>query len=224
MSSWTPTHSIGLSGRLSGRCASKMLLIIPFLVSCWADVAFVAEAAESEIANVFLQFTGHIAHQVQIDKQQFAAAEVCTYWFYQQLKPKPSNPHVQPTSHTTRASDAENCRTKYPQGIDGARDEWSRTQSSLSLSLTFYEFALVGDADDDGQYSDAELRDILEAFGLTLETPMPEPVMLATLNNKFDTVRKFGGLEMLMASMETLHDKGYRFTSQDREALSRIMG
>jgi len=190
------------------------------LFSWWAGHASAVRAD-----SVFLQFTAHIARQVQIDKQQFAAAEVCTRWFYQQLKPKAPNPLVRPTSGRTHpSSESDDCRMKYPRGIDGARDEWSRTQSSLSLSLTFYEFALVGDANDDGQYSEAELRDILDAFGLTVESGLPEPIMLTTLNNKFDAIRKFGGLELLMASMETLHGKGYRFTSQDREALNRVMG
>jgi hypothetical protein len=176
--------------------------------------------------NVFLQFTGHIADQVQIDKEQFAAAEVCTRWFYQQLKPKsPRGTPAQPISNAlTAVPESHECQSRYPKGIDGARDEWSRTQSSLSLSLTFYEFALVGDRNDDGQYSDAELRDILEAFGLAVETPLTDPITVATLNNKFDAVRKFGGLEVLLASMEALQGKGYRFTLQDREALGRIMG
>jgi hypothetical protein len=82
--------------------------------------------------------------------------------------------------------------------------------------------------DDDGQYSDTELRDIFESIGLdTLRFDGQSQIaelLLTTLNNKFDAIRKFGGLEPLMTSMGTLYDKGYRFTTQDREALDRIMG
>ena len=158
-----------------------------------------------------------------MDKHEFVAAEACTHWFYQQLKPKRPDGSARPT-----ALETNECRSKYPNGINGARDEMSRTQSSLSLSLTFYEFALVGDRDDDGLYNETELQDIFESIGLqarrsTGEAAVPD-LLLATLNNKFDAIRKFGGLEPLMTSMGTLYDKGYRFTTQDREALDRIMG
>jgi hypothetical protein len=179
-------------------------------------------SAQPDFPGVFVQFTAHIARQVELDKQQFVAAEACTHWFYQQLKPKRPNTQAQPTAQGTEMA-SDDCRAKYPQGINGARDEMSRTQSALSLSLTFYEFALVGDRDDDGLYSDLELHDILEAFGFGGEALLPD-LLLATLNNKFDAIRKFGGLEPLMTSMGTLYDKGYRFTTQDREALDRIMG
>jgi hypothetical protein len=181
-----------------------------------------AITAQPEPAGIFAEFTAHIARQVALDKQQFVAAEACTVWFYQQLKPKRPNAKAQPTAAPT-AMDSDECRAKYPQGINGARDEMSRTQSALSLSLTFYEFALVGDRDDDGLYSEAEVRDILDAFGFGDDAIIPD-LLLATLNNKFEAIRKFGGLEPLMTSMSTLYDKGYRFTTQDREALDRIMG
>jgi hypothetical protein len=172
-----------------------------------------------------VQFTAHIEQQVQLDKQEFVVADVCTRWFYHQLRPKSptQGAEAQPTSAGAAGGDGD-CRAKYPGGIVGAREDLSRTQSHLSLSLTFYEFALVGDADDDDRYSEAELRDMLEAFGVVVDGPMSDAIMLATLNNKFDAVRQFGGLEPLMAGMELLQGKGYRFTSHDREALGRIMG
>jgi hypothetical protein len=221
---------------LPSRCCSgerQILALLPVICSlalCFA-VSWPAPG-RAEQANgltsarnsqgVFAEFTAHIARQVEVDKQQFAAAETCTHWFYQQLKPKRPNRQPQPTALSSDRQDRD-CRAKYPDGINGARDEMSRTQSWLSLSLTFYEFALVGDRDDDGLYSEIELHDILESFGFSGEALLPE-LLLATLNNKFDAIRKFGGLEPLMTSMATLYDKGYRFTTQDREALDRIMG
>ena len=81
----------------------------------------------------------------------------------------------------------------------------------------------MGDRNDDGQYSLTELRDVLESFGLSFDAVVPPAVHLATLNAKFDTVRRSGGLEVLMASMGVLYDNGYRLTVEDRAALNRVM-
>ena len=194
-----------------------LILALPLLMLLSQPTGALAE--EPDATSIFFLFTDHIARQIAVDKEQFATADVCTHWFYQQLRPKRGAPPVQPT-----ADAADDCRTKYPDGIQGAREQLSRTQSWLSLSLTFYEFALVGDADDDGRYSDEELRDILQAFGFTLDDLTARPILVATLNNKFDSIHKFGGMEALMTGMGTLYEKGYRLTSHDREALDRIMG
>lgn len=174
---------------------------------------------EERVTGLFKGFTAYIERQVQEDKKEFLQAQICTQWFYKQLQPKPSAPSVKPIAY-----EANECEHRFPEGLVGARSELTRTQSSLSVSLTFYEFALVGDRNDDGRYSDVELLDMLVAFGVSSGGALPSHMVLGTLNNKFDTIRKVGGLDALMTSMESLYEKGYRFTTQDRAAMDKVMG
>ncbi|MDE3035019.1 MAG: hypothetical protein KGJ14_03510 [Nitrospirota bacterium] len=180
--------------------------------------------------NVFASFTAHIGQQIQADKVGFARAQTCTEWFYRQQQKKPATPPVLgvsfPSPHAVdhRWIQSSDCPSQYPGGLNEAREDFSRTQSSLSLSLTFYEFALVGDENDDGRYSPREIQDILESFGLSFRPGDAPATQAAILNAQFDTVRKAGGLDALMASMSVLYDKGYRFTAPDRDALNRISG
>jgi hypothetical protein len=186
---------------------------------CSPDSRVHAEKSiEEQVPGLFKGFTSYIANQVENDKKEFLQAQLCTQWFYKQLRPKPSAPSVKPIAYENESD----CEHRFPEGINGARNELSRTQSSLSVSLTFYEFALVGDGDDDGRYSESELHDMLDAFGFS--SGFPSQLVLGTLNNKFDAIRQHGGLEALMTSMASLYDKGYRFTDKDRKALDRIMG
>ncbi len=204
------------------------LSIVPLLPGLWLPVPPGLAAELPDNVNVFGPFTAHIQRQIQSDKLFFAEAQTCTEWFYKQLQKKPPKPGVQGVSFRAglqpgwNALETAECRTRYPGGLDAAREDFSRTQSSLALSLTFYEFALVGDRNDDGHYSAAELQDILESFGLLYETGRPPAVHLAALNAKFDAIRKAGGLDVLMTSMGILYDKGYRFTSRDRAVLNRV--
>lgn len=211
-----------------------LLRIVPLGVAClWALCLNAAAAVPQNVNDVFVAFTDHIQQQVQSDKQSFLDASTCTEWFYKQLYPKLPRPPAEGVAFHTAGPVTEgifrlapatsDCRTRYPGGLEAAREDFSRTQSSLSLSLTFYEFALVGDGNDDGQYSLIELRDVLESFGLSFDAVLTPAGHLATLNAKFDTVYQSRGLEVLMASMGVLYNNGYRLTVRDRAALNRVM-
>lgn len=185
----------------------------------WAPLSV---PASTDPEDIFRSFTFHIRQQIQVDKKVFVDATTCTELFYKHLYEKPAQPKLEGVSEN--ALTLPDCRTRYPRGLQDAREDFSRTQSALSLSLTFYEFALVGDRNDDERYSARELQDIIESFGLFFDSFRPPSSHLATLNAKFDDVLKTGNLDHLMASMGVLYDKGYRFTAQDRSALDRVMG
>ncbi len=182
-------------------------------------------AAQS--VNVFKAFTGHIEQQIQRDKQSFLDAQTCTEWFYRQQR-KPDKPKAEGVAWSDRhpsvqpALQTSDCPVRYPSGLEAAREHFSSTQSALSLSLTFYEFALVGDRNDDGRYNAAELQDMLESFELTYERSRPDSAHLTALTGTFDSLRKASGMERLMTSMGTLYDKGYRLTPRDRTTLDKI--
>ena len=124
-------------------------------------------AGTTEPHSVFQAFTSYIQRQVEADKQLFVDASSCTEWVYKRERDKSREPRAEgialrPSRPGPDAPDAPNamgtervssidCRSRYPRGLEGAREDFSRTQSTLSLSLTFYEFALVGDRDDDNQ-------------------------------------------------------------------------
>ncbi len=191
-------------------------------------------AATPQQESVFRAFASHIEHQVELDKRLFVNASECTQWFYKQERQKADSPKPQGISlrSSRRASEVWrtatnitlNCNSRYPGGIAAAREDFSRTQSTLSLSLTFYEFALVGDRDDDGQYSSSELRDILGSFGLVFQPELASASQLSMLNAQFDSVHHMGQFDVLMAGMGLLYEKGYRFTNRDKQALSQILG
>ena len=176
-------------------------------------------------SEVFQAFTAHIERQVQIDKRSFAEASECTQWFYKQERGKGSPPPaVQGVRAILPHRAALDCHSRYPDGLVAAREDFGRAQSTLSLSLTFYEFALVGDRDDDQRYSDLELRHILESFGLSFNPGLPSALQASTLNAQFDSVHREGEFDVLMQGMGKLFEQGYRFTFRDKEALNRIMG
>lgn len=208
--------------------------ILGSLLAC-ALVAppLMAQAAPQLHREVFLAFTAHIERQVVIDKRSFAEASECTQWFYKQERRKKSPPPAVQgvrwapgaTNTTARPRPAAlDCESRYPGGLTAAREDFGRAQSTLSLSLTFYEFALVGDRDDDQRYSDLELRHIVESFGLTFNPGLPSALQASTLNAQFDSVHSGREFETLMTGMGKLYDQGYRFTFRDKEALNRIMG
>ena len=191
-------------------------------------------ASGAQGGNIFQAFTSHIQRQVEIDKRFFINASSCAEWFYKQERHKlpeaksegvglrPSQPA--PYGIQTVLISSIDCRSRYPGGLDAAREDFSRAQSTLSLSLTFYEFALVGDRDDDSRYNPAELRDILESFGLTFKPELSPATQLTMLSAQFDSVHYAGQFDVLMTGMGVLFEKGYRFTSRDVVALNRIMG
>ncbi len=178
-------------------------------------------AAQS--GDVFQDFTGHIERQIKQDKQYFVDAQTCTEWFYKQQK-KPGQPKAEGIAFSgpLPAVQTPDCPARYPGGLNAAREDFSSTQSTLSLSLTFYQFALVGDRNDDGYYNPDELRDMLESFGFSYDSSRPASAHVAALTSAFDGLHKTGGLERLMKSMGALFDKGYRLTPHDRSALDQI--
>ena len=216
-------------------------MTLRIMIKAWAILAFLfgsmgisapshATRLAVEPDNVFASFTAHIQQQIQTDKAGFSQAQICTEWFYRQQHKKPGQQPVlgvsfRPIPSTNRGPvQTSDCPSRYPGGLDAAREDFSRTQSALSFSLTFYEFALVGDGNDDGRYSQRELQDILESFGLSFHPGDASASQVAVLNAHFDAVRKTGGLDILMTSMGLLYDKGYRFTAPDRADLNRVSG
>jgi hypothetical protein len=190
-------------------------------------IALPPAAWSAEGPDVFRAFTAHIQRQVDIDKQQFVAAQVCTEWFYKEFQrpraPRPPADAVTfvPAERPLSVDERSDCRRRY-DGLDAARKEFSRAQSALSVSLTFYEFALVGDRDDDDRYSDTEIQDMIESFGLPFNEVLPAAAHLTALKGQFDTIQRDLGLEALMAGMGVLYDRGYRLSSHDQAALSRV--
>ena len=183
--------------------------------------------------DIFAQLTQHIKRQADTDKQAFATASQCMNWFYKQQRHKPAPPAVQniawvipeSSARTAVESEAEgaDCRTRYPDGLDGVRTDFQRTQALLSLSLTFYEFALVGDGDDNSIYSARELHDILMALNLAAEPSLGADAHLRSLTSQFDSLHEARGMEALMTGMGKLYDQGYRVTTADKAHLNRVM-
>lgn len=198
------------------------VLLHALLVALLVMTIGVTTASSSTGTEVFRGFTGHISEQILEDKQAFYVAQTCTTYFYKKFK-KPQSPQVEKISYlpTTQTPDDFDCPTRYPKGLDEAREAFSHTQQLLSLSLTFFEFALVGDRDDDQQYAGAELRDVMESFGVTFKDHLPPAQYVTSLNTFFDTVINTGKIETLTNSMSVLLGKGYRFTPADQAALSR---
>jgi hypothetical protein len=204
--------------------ARTRVLIVAWLGLLWLSGPSIASA---QSVNVFQGLTGHINRQIQQDKRAFHDAQLCTEWFYKQQK-KPNQPKAEGIAWSGRSAEARpalntsDCPARYPGGLKAAREDFSSTQSALSLSLTFYQFALVGDRNDDGRYSPAELQDMLESFKLTYDRNRPDSIHLIVLTDTFDSVRKAGGMERLMTGMEALYDKGYRLTPHDRSTIDKI--
>ena len=185
-------------------------------------------------AGVFEEFTSHIYQQVNKDKVGFARASMCTEWFYKEAREKKHRPRAEGiaykspdtfgTSVAQQNVPSRNCPSHYPGGIQEARKDFGHTQSILTISLTFYQFALVGDRNDDRHYNADELRDILESMNLPFNTILPSPLHATTLNDTFDSLHHMENLDQLVTGMGRLLDQGYRLTGQDQLALNRIMG
>jgi len=174
--------------------------------------------------GLFRAFTEHISRQITKDVYDFSEAQSCTEWFYKKLR-KP--PFVKPELERTiwppeKGNEEEHpCSTRYPDGIDSARKRFSQTQSSLALSLTFYQFALLGDKNDDEEYDGVELRDVLESVGVVF---FLEERHLPQLTQKFDTIRRQIEFEVLTDGMQQLFQKGYRLTEFDQGQMNLITG
>ena len=201
----------------------RYLFFIPIFSFVFAGLV-PQETSASTGTEVFRGFTGHISEQIRKDKQNFYEAQSCTTWFYKHIQQKPSQ-HINTISFslTSKPPQELDCANRYPKGLEGleaARNAFSQTQQSLSLSLTFFEFALVVDRDDDGQYNGGELNDLFDSFGMEFQDRLPSDRYILSLNGVFDSVREAGKLETLVKSMEVLLGKGYRFTHADQAALN----
>lgn len=208
---------------------SALSLGLLTLVLASATAPSQSSAAPHDFLDVFAQFTQHIQRQTDFDKQAFSKASQCMNWFYRKQRQKPAPPPVQGVawSHTDRyhrsLAQSSECDNQYPGGLDAVRRDFQRTQSSLSVSLTFYEFALVGDKDDNHAYSTHELQDILHALELPADSVQGTAADLKSLTATFDSIHTSRGMETLMKSMGILYEQGYRFTASDKANLDRIM-
>ena len=174
--------------------------------------------------TIFQQFTQHISRQIHKDKQAFAQANACVSWFYKAEKSPP--PTVQGIGwNPTPSSQIEvDCLRHYPSGMDDARDDLAKTQALLSVSLTFYEFALVADRNDDAAYSPAELQDLFRSLTLSYNDGDPTPKQVTALTERFDSWYHSRDMTALMQGMSDLYGRGYRVTPSDRVELDRVMG
>lgn len=202
-------------------------LVLMALALGWMTLADYTVGAEPP--DAFSALTAYVAQQIQTDKIVFVGAQRCTEWFYKQLKQKPPRSPIHTIAFTRVESDGPSdatseCRTRYPDGLESARHAFSRAQSALSISLTFYELVLVGDRDDNSRYSENELKDLLESFKLPFHEVLPATTHVDALAAQFDLARKDNTLEAVMLSMGVLYDKGYRLTTADRTALNNVSG
>jgi hypothetical protein len=175
--------------------------------------------------GVFPTFISHIAQQVTIDKQAFAEASTCLSWFYKGAKQPPPPQAAQGISWSSAIllQPERDCPHQYPGGMETARDDFAKKQTSLSVSLTVYEFALVADHNDDQQYNAVELRDLFHSLSLAYDSATPPHSAGATLTARFDRWYRTRNLEEVMQGMSALYERGYRVTPQDRAELDRVM-
>jgi len=188
------------------------------LVLCLASTTL-SVAAET---GIFRAFTDHISRQISKDVYDFSEAQTCTEWFYRKLRKPPFvKPEVERTSMRAVGGESEEhrCAIRYPDGINSARERFSQTQSSLSVSLTFYQFALLADKNDDEKYDAVELEDVLESVGVVFRANEPH---LPQLTRKFDSVRQTTQIGVLTEGMQQLFQKGYRLTEFDQGQMNRI--
>lgn len=187
-------------------------------------LAFFPGDSSGRESTIFQQFTQHIGRQIHKDKQAFSQANGCVSWFYKAKKTPP--PAVQGISWNMAPSSKPevDCLRHYPGGMDEARDDFAKTQTMLSVSLTFYEFALVADRNDDAIYSPAELQDLFRSLTLSYRDGDPTPKQVTALTERFDSWYRSRNMEALMQGMSDLYERGYRVTRSDRDELDRVMG
>ena len=174
--------------------------------------------------TIFQQFTQHISRQIHKDKQAFAQANACVSWFYKAEKTPPPTMQGIAWNPTPSSQIEVDCIRRYPGGMDDARDDLAKTQALLSVSLTFYEFALVADRNDDEVYSPVELQDLLRSLTLSYHDEEPAPKQVIALMERFDSWYHSRNMDALMQGMSDLYERGYRMTPSDRVELDRVMG
>jgi len=209
---------MNVSHRLSARLVFSALVTIGLLLVLEKSV----EASPG--SDVFQGFTQHISAQIGKDKQAFAQADTCTAWFYKQMGKKPPPAAQAEKIHFVPISQSDtdiDCAKRYPNGLEEAREAFGRTQQRLSFSLTFFQMALISDGDDDHAYSTQEMQDVLEAFSRTYHSGQSVDQYVSQLVGLFERHRPEVQFPVLMASMQTLMDKGYRLTKSDQTALNQ---
>ena len=226
---YSPSHMQNVMHQLgslrSQTLMTRALLVLTVLLPLSLPSPLLAAGGTHETINgVFDQFTRHIQARIASDKIAFAKASGCTNWFYKQEKHKPAPLGVHPIrlDLILEPPSKDDCRRLYPGGLDAVRQDFHVTQSSLSVSLTSYEFALVVDRDDNARYTQEELRDLFQALALTYD-PTHSPATQATaLADRFDSWYRTRNLEQVMNGMSQLYEKGYRVTAADRAELDRV--
>lgn len=205
------------------RMRLKMLLCATTLVIFFTVFVETRHAVALD-TPVFPSFTSHIMKQVSIDKQAFVKASTCLSWFYHELK-KPKPPVVEGVAWRPASSVAleHDCPTLYPGGMNEARDDFTKTQTLLSVSMTVYEFALVADYNDDQTYSTAELHDVFLALSLNYDEAESPSTSAEKLTSQFDRWYRSKSLEEVMKGMSHLYERGYRVTVRDRAELDEVM-
>ena len=81
--------------------------------------------------------------------------------------------------------------------------------------------ALISDGDDDHAYSTEEMQDVLDAFGRNYRSGQSVDHYVGQLIGLFERNRPEIQFPVLMAGMQTLMNKGYRFTKADQTALNQ---
>ena len=173
---------------------------------------------------IFQQFTQHIGRQIHRDKQAFSQANNCISWFYKAKKTPPSGVQGIGWNATPSSQPGVDCLQNYPSGMDDARADFAKTQSLLSVSLTFYQFALVADRNDDAIYSPAEILDLLRSLSLSYHDGESTQNQVMALTEQFDSWYRNRNMDALMQGMSDLYERGYRVTPSDRVELDRVMG
>jgi hypothetical protein len=208
---------------MNGQYNLNKRLILSGLVAFSLMSALEMSVEASPGTEVFQGFTQHIREQIDKDKEVFAQADACTAWFYKQMgrKPQPAAQaekiHFVPISQPDTAVD---CEKRYPNGLEAAREAFGQTQQRLSFSLTFFQMALVSDGDEDHAYSTQEMQDVLVSFGRTYRSGQTVDQYMSQLIGLFERNQLEVQFSVLMASMQSLMDKGYRFTKADQTALN----
>jgi hypothetical protein len=206
------------------KCVKGAMLCFLILLGgiVWCGGGAGGRAWANPETELFQGFRQYVRAQIIKDKREFSIADVCTVWFYQRQHRQPKA-EVQEVRYTVlqQMDPTEECAKRYPRGLEAAREGFGKAQQELSLSLTFFQMALVGDGDDNQQYSEGEIRDVLEAFGLPFQPGVPLSRYMADLTNLFDQIRSDIQFKFLMESLQALMKKGYRFTGADQTALNK---
>ena len=208
---------------LKVRRSDSYLLKAGVLLSVLICALFPGDSWSKE-NEIFQQFTQHIGRQILKDKQAFAQANHCVSWFYKAKKSPPATAQGISWKATSLSLPALDCSRNYPGGMDDARNDLAKTQASLSVSLTFYEFALVADQNDDAIYSPAEIQDLFRSLSLSYHNEDSIVMQVSALTELFDNWYHRRNMDALMQGMSDLYERGYRVTPSDRVELDRVMG